>query len=781
MKPKSMAIILFLLIFAVLNLAAQTAYVNYAEALQKSIYYYDASKCNADSGRLEWRGPCHMEDYKIPLTPEKTNMSASFISANKAVLDPDGDGCVDVHGGYHDAGDHVKFGLPQGYAASTLGWGLYKFKQSFVDTGTFDHMIEVLKYFTDYFQRCIFKNSSGNVVAFCFQDGDGSVDHAYWGPPELQVEATYSRPAWFATSEKPGADVCAEASAALTLMSLNYQSIDAAYAATCLTNAKALYAFAAANRGMADSGGYYGSAYDHDELSWAAVWLYKATGTMSYIDDITKTDSTGKYTGYMQRIIASTGNTWQNIWVHCWDVVWGGVFVELNELFPDNADFEYFSRWNIEYWSNGQVKHVDASDTNYMAYTPGGYGMINTWGSCRYNTAAELCALVYAKNHNRTDMATWAKGQMTYIMGQNPMNRSYIVGYGETTGITSASHPHHAASHGSYNNNQDNPPENRHKLWGGLVGGPDGGDKHKDIVSDYVYNEVAIDYNAAIVGALAGFYDFFGRAAGDKPLTNFPPAEAAVQEYYIEAKIEQENNARTQVTMKIHAEPVHPPRMVANISCRYYFNISELFSAGQTISAVTKDCYYDEDAASYKGGATITGPVVVDETAGLYYFEIKWATSKIFGSREFQLAIMAAQASDYATHWDPTNDYSRQGLSSAYSTTSNIPMYADGNLVYGQEYGSGTPAPTAIGTAGPTASGTAVPTPPPGCTYALGDANGSGSIDIVDALIVAQYYVGLAPASFQACAADVNKDGSTDIVDALRIAQCYVGLISCSF
>ncbi len=77
----------------------------------------------------------------------------------------------------------------------------------------------------------------------------------------------------------------------------------------------------------------------------------------------------------------------------------------------------------------------------------------------------------------------------------------------------------------------------------------------------------------------------------------------------------------------------------------------------------------------------------------------------------------------------------------------------------------------------PTAVPTAVPTPQTN----LGDVNSSGSIDIVDALLIAQYYVGLAPQGFNAANADVTRDGSIDIVDALRIAQCYVGLASCSF
>ena len=59
-----------------------------------------------------------------------------------------------------------------------------------------------------------------------------------------------------------------------------------------------------------------------------------------------------------------------------------------------------------------------------------------------------------------------------------------------------------------------------------------------------------------------------------------------------------------------------------------------------------------------------------------------------------------------------------------------------------------------------------------------GDADSNGSINIVDALVVAQHYVGLIPANFNPDAADVNCNNSIDIIDALLIAQYYVGLIS---
>ena len=50
---------------------------------------------------------------------------------------------------------------------------------------------------------------------------------------------------------------------------------------------------------------------------------------------------------------------------------------------------------------------------------------------------------------------------------------------------------------------QQSPAPNPHILTGALVGGPDQTDKYEDKREDYVHNEVACDYNAALTGALA--------------------------------------------------------------------------------------------------------------------------------------------------------------------------------------------------------------------------------------------------------------------------------------
>src|SRR2546425_248355 len=66
-----------------------------------------------------------------------------------------------------------------------------------------------------------------------------------------------------------------------------------------------------------------------------------------------------------------------------------------------------------------------------------------------------------------------------------------------------------------------------------------------------------------------------------------------------------------------------------------------------------------------------------------------------------------------------------------------------------------------------------------------GDVNGDGVVNIGDALVVAQFDVGLRQCGVapfihpEVC--DVNGDGACNIGDALRMAQCDVGLISCAF
>ncbi len=596
-----------------------------------------------------------------------TNMSQDFIDAHRQWLDPEGKGTVDVSGGFYDAGDHVKFGLPQGYTASTLGWAFYEFRQAFVDTGLETHMLEILRWFTDYFLRSTFRDDQGNVIAFAYHVGDGNLDHNVWAPPEVQK---IPRPVYFSTVETPASDVCADTAAALVLMYLNVQETDPAYAVTCLEVAQALYAFASTNRGLSYSGGFYNSTYDEDELSWAAVWLYIATKQASYLNDVIAININGEYTGYLQKIMATPADNWKNIWVHSWDAVWGGVFLKLAHITND-ARFWHIARWNLEYWSG--IPHQDANDTNYLSPTPADFKVLSIWGSARYNAAAQLCALIYRKYAGRTDFADWARGQMDYIMGKNPLGRSYIIGFGADY----ASHPHHRAAHGSFNGNLFDPIDHRHILWGGLVGGPNPQDQHTDATDDFIYNEVAIDYNAGLVGALAGLYTYYGKE--QLPLDNFPPGEPAVDQYFVEAM---EDNGR--ITLILHNDFIHPPHFEQNMKVRYFFNVSKLI-AGQIPGDILVQIFIDEQRASYDGPIAVHGPLAWDARRGIYYYEFDWSGYDIWGRRMLQFALTMATPSPSGQEWDPKDDWSYQNLTSTQKVTSYIPVYLSGKLAYGEE------------------------------------------------------------------------------------------------
>ena len=57
----------------------------------------------------------------------------------------------DLTGGWYDAGDHVKFGLPMAASATMLAWGIVDYRYAYVSTGQLDIALDQLKWATDYF------------------------------------------------------------------------------------------------------------------------------------------------------------------------------------------------------------------------------------------------------------------------------------------------------------------------------------------------------------------------------------------------------------------------------------------------------------------------------------------------------------------------------------------------------------------------------------------------------------------------------------------------------
>ena len=52
------------------------------------------------------------------------------------------------------AGDHVKFGFPHAWSATTVAWGLVDFKDGYNAAGELDNGLAALKWALDYFIKC---------------------------------------------------------------------------------------------------------------------------------------------------------------------------------------------------------------------------------------------------------------------------------------------------------------------------------------------------------------------------------------------------------------------------------------------------------------------------------------------------------------------------------------------------------------------------------------------------------------------------------------------------
>ncbi|HEX9058882.1 MAG TPA: glycoside hydrolase family 9 protein [Clostridia bacterium] len=761
------------------SLNAATPEYNYAKALQYSQFFYDANMCGTDVSKntlYGWRSDCHTYDAKLPLDSKNTNMTDSFISQNKSVLDPDGDGTVDVSGGFHDAGDHVKFGMPQAYSGATLGWAFYEFKKEYETTGQDKHAKTILRYFNDFFMRSTFLDSKGKMVAFCYQVGDGDVDHAYWEPPEND---DMFRRGWFATSANPSTDCTAETAASLAANYMNFKDEDPTYAEKSLKYAKALFDFAKSNDKKNDEDGpkgYYASGKWQDDYCWAAGWLYLATKDDSYLDELFK------YYDYYA----------PSCWTHCWNDVNVGatcILAEINDSIDKDGtvlEDKYKKASNkspyetIEFWSQ-IAKLVD----NWMngttpKITPGGYAFLNQWGSARYNTATQFAALVYDKHHGdkASKYGDWAKAQMQYLMGNNPINRCYIVGYSDI----SAKFPHHRAASGL--SRCEDPSPQKHVLYGALVGGPGASDEHKDVTSDYIYNEVTIDYNAAFVGACAGLYHFYG----DSSMTvtpDFPPKETdngdnggGGNSYWVNAfgvDIKQSDGPKaTEVTFFVNSDAKKPSK---NVSVRYFFDATGMTSVDPNNIELRQ--LYDQTAAETTYKATLSGPTKYKDN--IYYVQVSWDGYAIAGSnKKYQFALGTYA---WGNSWNPTDDWSHKGLkivddawTGATEKTDHICVYDNGVLVGGVEPDGSTPVPPS---STPTPKPTVTPTPTSTSNPQIlpGDLNDDKKINSTDASILKRIILGTYTGTYNAKNADVNSDGKINSTDYSKLKRIILGTV----
>ena len=434
----------------------------YEEVLSLGILFYGAQRCGNTGNWLLSDNPygssCHMQDGPAYSTG------------------------TDLTGGWHDAGDYLKYTLTTAWSAYVLLKGYESFTESYADhdctcysgnpNGIPDVLDEV-KIATDFLIKAHINDSTMATRVGGPQDHDLWVTSPYQST--LAEERGGGRRPVYAGARS---DVWGISAAALALMSVMYRPFDRAYADTCLTHAETQFSMAVKYPGATeDPDDFYQKSEYKDDLMCGSIELYKAAHCDSLLA--------------LARSLSSTrGRTW---WCPDWSNHWDMGRHSLVQA----GDYSALQVWKSEV--DGYMGHV--SSKQYVS----GLAYFGDWGSLRYACYAAFSAALLYHETGEEKYRNFAMSQVEYVMGENEYSRSFVVGWGENP----PSHPHHANAYGYEAEDWDLSREPRYTLYGAMVGGPTRGSHgptspgYADDINDYVGNEVAISYNAGFAGALA--------------------------------------------------------------------------------------------------------------------------------------------------------------------------------------------------------------------------------------------------------------------------------------
>lgn len=626
---------------------------NYAEALQKSLFFYECQQAGPlpEWNRVEWRADSTMID--------------------------------EIKGGWYDAGDHVKFNMPMAYTASVLAWGLYQYPDGIESCGEMQNYVNNLEFVMDYFADC----DLGDEVVF--QVGNGTIDHTWWGPVEVYQygiedagtsyeEARQTYKASEGCSAVFGGMAAALASGYCALDG----RIDEGKRAEYLEHAENIFKIASTAPGNdvydnSNAPNFYRSSHFYDELFYAANWLYIATGDKAYLD---------KATSYIPNLDKELGqDVLKYTWCMCWDDVMQGAML----LYAINTEDSTYI--------NHVKKHVD-----YLTYdskkVEGKLAYIDSWGCARYAQAAAFITAVASDtvlaDTDTSDYVSFYEDQINFVLGDNSTGQSYVVGYGDKP----AHNAHHRTAHASWKNDIYMPVQNRHILYGALVGGPTEGGDYEDDRNNYINNEVATDYNAGFTAILCKMIDKYG----GKSDPSFPqPEQHDGPEFFVECLTKGSDSSGVTISFKITNHSAWPARVQDNISFRYYMDMSEVKAAGYNPENLVIRCDRDQSAMYASKGvksAEISKPVQYD--GDIYYIEVNLPDGRAVmpvseGMQQCEI-LLALVMPDYASGWDSSNDPSYKELANAKGTTDEagtvkgivtkyVPVYINGELYYGEE------------------------------------------------------------------------------------------------
>ncbi|KAF5198471.1 Pentatricopeptide repeat-containing protein mrl1 protein [Thalictrum thalictroides] len=347
--------------------------------------------------------------------------------------------------------------------------------------------------------------------------GDPEADHKCWQKPESMTEA---RPVTQLNTSSPGTEVAAEMAAALASASLVFKKINSTYSDLLLKHAGQLFTFANTYRrsyivSIPEVQTYYNSTGYGDELLWAASWLYHATKDKSYLKFVLGED--GKKFG-------NFGNpTWFS-----WDNKLAGAQVLLSRAYWFDArefsdDEDHGLTMYVQTAEAVMCGLLPKSPSATSSRTDGGLIWVSEWNALQHPVASAFLAIVYSdymltaqigyiecnfKTYTAADLRDFAKSQADYVLGDNPMKMSYLVGYGdkypEYVHHRGASIPADAKTGCKGFKWLESTEPNPNVAVGAMVGGPFRNETYIDSRNNSKQGEPTTYNSAIIVGLLSG-------------------------------------------------------------------------------------------------------------------------------------------------------------------------------------------------------------------------------------------------------------------------------------
>ncbi|KAL6986392.1 Endoglucanase [Sarracenia purpurea var. burkii] len=487
---------------------------DYGQALSKSILFFEAQRSGflPSTQRVQWR-------------------------ANSGLNDGKASG-VDLVGGYYDAGDNVKFGLPMAFTITMMSWSIVEYGRQMAGSGELGNAMDAVKWGTDY----LIKAHPQPYVLYG-EVGDGNTDHYCWQRPE---DMTTSRQAYMIDPTNPGSDLAGETAAAMAAASLVFRQSNPSYANELLTHAQQLFEFADKYRGKYDSSitvarPYYQSVSGYaDELLWAAVWLYKAT-TNEY------------YLSYLGDNGDALGGTGWSMTEFGWDVKYAGVQTLVAKLLMGGETGHYAPIFeNYQQKAEFFMCSCLGKGSQNVQKTPGGLIFRQRWNNMQFVTSASFLLAVYSDYLTSagknlicnsgsvapSELLSFAQSQVDYILGDNPRATSYMVGYGSNyprqvhhraSSIVSIKvDPSFVTCRGGYATWFSSKAGDPNILTGAIVGGPDAYDNFADERENYEQTEPTTYNNAPLLGLLARLNG--GHSGYNQLLPDSSPSPIAIEQ-----------------------------------------------------------------------------------------------------------------------------------------------------------------------------------------------------------------------------------------------------------